>query len=111
VKVLYGEGLTPHTGPESCVSDREVRGEALTGDCIGQPLSRERILPRGADAVVPAEGETAQALCVSGRPSGRGRRPWHVQTLLVREPGDLGSVRDAMSVAVRVGKARSRSRR
>src|SRR5258707_4001208 len=28
-------------GPESCVTHREVRDEALTGEPAGQPLSRE----------------------------------------------------------------------
>lgn len=42
MKVRYGKGVTTHTGPESCVGIREDVGEALTGDCIGQPLSRER---------------------------------------------------------------------
>jgi hypothetical protein len=29
-------------GPESCVSDREVWGEALTGESMGQVLVRDR---------------------------------------------------------------------
>jgi len=48
----YGEGLATHTDPESCAVDREVGGEALTGECAGRVLSREiggRL--RGADAV------------------------------------------------------------
>ena len=39
VQVLYGEGLASRTGPESCVAVREDRCEALTGECVGQPLS------------------------------------------------------------------------
>lgn len=35
VKVHYGEGVATHTGPESCVRDRKVTGEALTGDRAG----------------------------------------------------------------------------
>lgn len=46
MEVSYSEGLAIHTGPESCASGREATGEALTGDCIGQPLSRERIQSR-----------------------------------------------------------------
>src|ERR1700736_5457672 len=42
-QVLYGEGLASHTGPESCVAVREDRCEALTGECVGQPLSGENI--------------------------------------------------------------------
>jgi hypothetical protein len=41
VQVLYGEGLASHTGPESCVAVREDRCEALTGECVGQPLVRQ----------------------------------------------------------------------
>jgi hypothetical protein len=39
----------------------------------------------------------------------RGRRPWHVQTLLVREPGDLAADQQR-SLLARIGKARSRIR-
>ena len=56
VQVSYGEGVANHTGLESCVAHREVRGEALTKVCTGQPLSRESILFRDADAVSWAEG-------------------------------------------------------
>ncbi len=48
----YGEGPATHTGPESCAVDREVWGEALTGECAGRVLSREIIGQlRGADVV------------------------------------------------------------
>ena len=53
MEVSYGEGLATHTGPESCTVDREVGGEALTGECAGRVLSREisGFQLRGADAV------------------------------------------------------------
>ena len=53
MEVSYGEGLATHTGPESCAVDREVGGEALTGECAGRVLSREisGYQLRGADAV------------------------------------------------------------
>jgi len=51
MKESYGEGLATHTGPESCAVDREVGGEALTGECAGRVLSRESCFLRGADAV------------------------------------------------------------
>jgi len=35
------EGVATHDDPESCVTDREARGEALTGACAGTVLSRE----------------------------------------------------------------------
>ena len=52
MKVHYDKGVTTHIGPESCVGIREGAGEALTGDHIGQPLSRESAFIPGADAVV-----------------------------------------------------------
>lgn len=51
MKESYGKGLAIRTGPESCVSTREGRGEALTGVRAGRVLSRERNSLRGADAV------------------------------------------------------------
>ena len=52
MEVSYGEGLATHTGPESCAVDREVEGEALTGECAGRVLSREIFGQlRGADVV------------------------------------------------------------
>lgn len=48
----YGEGLAIHTGPESCAVDREVGGEALTGESAGRVSSREISGQlRGADVV------------------------------------------------------------
>jgi hypothetical protein len=44
VQVPCDEGVAIHIGPESCAVAREGLGEALTGGCIGQPLSRERVL-------------------------------------------------------------------
>jgi len=88
VRVHCSEGVAIHTGLESCVDDPRGRGEALTGDRIGQPLSRENLL-RGADAVETAEGNMAGGVIASHSTTLRGLRPWHVRTLLAREPGDL----------------------
>src|SRR6478672_10455405 len=44
VKVPCDEGVAIHIGPKSCAVAREGLGEALTGERIGQPLSRERVL-------------------------------------------------------------------
>ena len=97
--------------PESCAAHREVRREALTGVRIGQPLSRDRKLIPGADAVSKAEGNTTGCVIASTPPTRRGRRPWHVRTLLVREPGDLQFDRGCQyRPTARIGKARSRSR-
>jgi hypothetical protein len=112
VQVHYDKGVTTHIGPESCVGIREGAGEALTGDHIGQPWSRERVFSvSGADAVHLAEGNTAGCASASARTARRGQRTWHVWTLLVRELGDLtgGQVGACVSL-VRIGKVRSRSR-
>ena len=91
MEVHYGEGVASHTGPEPCAVVREDLGEASAGDRIGQPLSREIDVIPGADAVPLTEGNTDGHAIASARPARRGRRPWHVRTLLVREPGDLMS--------------------
>jgi hypothetical protein len=75
VKVHCGEGLATHTGPESCVDDPRGRGEALTGDRTGQPLSHESLF-RGADAVETAEGNMAGGVIASRSTIPRGPRPW-----------------------------------
>ena len=51
MQVSYSEGLANHTGPESCVGIREDVGEALTGERIGQPSSRESLIFPDADVV------------------------------------------------------------
>ena len=59
-----------------------------------------------------AEGNTDGHANASARSARRGRRPWHVRTLFVREPGDLtvDQQRQYACCVVRIGKARSRSR-
>ena len=110
MQVHYSEGVANRTGPEPCVFGREAEGEASAGDCIGQPLSREIGLFPGADAVLLTEGNTDGHAIASARPARRGRRPWHVQTLLVREPGDLMLDQGGLPPLARTGEARSRSR-
>lgn len=88
MEVHCDEGVAIHIGPEPCVHARESMGEASAGERIGQPLSRERHIP-GADAVDSAEGDTVGRDSASTRTARRGRRPWHVRTLFVREPGGL----------------------
>jgi hypothetical protein len=89
VKVRRDEGIANRIGPESCAGIRESCGEASIGECTGQPLSRERSHIPGADAVQIAEGNTGGHASASARTTRRGRRPWHVQTVLAREPGGL----------------------
>ena len=110
VQVHYDEGVAIHIGPESCAGGREAVREALTGECAGQPLSHEKVDIPGADAVRYAEGHTKGRAIASSPTTRRGRRPWHVQTLFVREPGGLVVDQGGMPRLVRIGKARSRSR-
>jgi hypothetical protein len=58
VQVHHDEGVANRVDPESCASTREGIGEALTGERIGQPLSRESTLILGADVVPVTEGNT-----------------------------------------------------
>jgi RNA-directed DNA polymerase len=80
VQVSYSEGLADHIGPESCVVDGDVQGEALTGERAGWVLSRESLLVQGADDVALSEGNTGGCVmraaarpCVVEDPSMRGR--------------------------------------
>jgi hypothetical protein len=109
VRVRRNEGVATHIDPKPCAGIREGVGEASAGERIGQPLSRESEIPQGADAVSLAEGNTGGQVSASVRPTLRGLRPWHVRTLLVREPGDL-QLDHLHDGVIRIGKARSRSR-
>ena len=94
MQVHHDEGVAIYIDPEPCVGVREDGDEASVGESIGQPLSRESLNP-GADAVSNAEGNTNRRIIASARSTRRGRRTWHVQTLLAREPGDLAIDRSA----------------
>ena len=89
MKVHHGEGVAIRIGPEPCVGIREGVGEASVGERLGQPLSRESKKVSGADVVRSTEGNMDGGVIASARPTRRGRRPWHVWTLFVRESGDL----------------------
>jgi hypothetical protein len=111
VKVPNSEDRASYAVPESCGACREVRREALTGEPVGQPLSRESFIDQGADAVSVAEGNTLQSEIARTARTLRGLRTWHAGRLLAREPGDLLSGRKwQCHETVRIGKARSRSR-
>ena len=90
MRVPRDEGIANHIGPEPCAGIREGVGEASAGIREGQPLSRDRKLVPGADAVCVAEGKTSECASASTRATRRGRRTWHARTLFAREPGDLG---------------------
>ena len=110
VKVHCDEGVAIHVAPDPCAGAREDVGEASVGDRIGQPLSRETVINPSADVVYLTEGKIGRRDTASARRARRGLRPWHVRTLLVREPGDLWIGHKPSGLMVRGGKARSRSR-
>ena len=99
MQVHYDEGVAIHIGPKPCVAIRKDADEASAGEGTGQPLNRERPIIPGADTVPNVEGHTHGRAIISERlTTRRGHRPWHVQKLLVREPGGprpAGSARNA----------------
>ena len=82
MQVSHSEGPANHTGPESCVGICEGAGEALTGERIGQPLSRESLKISGADVVAFTEGNMDGRVSASVWTARRGRRTWHGQKLV-----------------------------
>jgi len=110
VQVHYDEEVANHIGPEPCAGIREDVGEASAGERAGQPLSRDRKLIPGADAVCVVEGNMSKGANASTWATRRGRRTWHARMLLGREPGDPTSDHRRVADLVRIGKARSRSR-
>ena len=104
MEVSHSEGRAYRTGPESCVSAREGRGEALTGERAGQVLSYVTHFVRSADAFTAAEGNTAGRRYAGSPLAPRSLRPWHVWKLLVREPGDLTPGRPEMAGPHREGR-------
>ena len=95
MQVRCDEGVAIHIDPKPCVCAREGAGEASAGERIGQPLSRESQIIPGADVLIPTEGDMAERDNGSVPTARRGRRPWHVRKLFVREPGDLSPIRGA----------------
>lgn len=89
MKVSYDEDLANHIDPESCVGDRKAAGEALTGERMGQVLSRERGFAPGCRRRQLARKATRTASISQDvfRPRVVGD-PVHVRKLLAREPGD-----------------------
>ena len=62
VQVHHDEGVANRIDPESCAITREGIGEALTGERIGQPLSRESTLILGADTFRSSTWHRDQAM-------------------------------------------------
>jgi len=61
MKVRYRKGIASHPDPESCGGLREEAVEALTGESVGQPLSREIRLSGVPTLLSEAEGHTEGA--------------------------------------------------
>lgn len=110
MQVHCDEGVAIHIGPEPCVVAREGKGEASAGERAGQVLSPENYYFRNADALPIVEGNTDRGAIASPWTGRRGQRPWHVRRLLAREPGGPTPGRRGVTMTVRIGKARSRSR-
>jgi hypothetical protein len=110
VRVHHDEDLASHIGPEPCADVCEEVGEASVGECTGQPLSRERKVSSGCRRRGNCGRLHSRRVSASALLTARGRRTWTVRTLLVWEPGDLQLDRLGHDRAVRIGKARSRSR-
>ena len=109
MRVPCDEGVAIHIGPESCAGAREGLCEALTGERIGQPLSRESFLFWVPTQCILRKATRPDApLRAQGRPG------------VVRDPGMCRrSLRGNREISrstvrqqppVRIGKARSRSR-
>ena len=92
MQVHHDEGVANRIDPESCADTREGIGEALTGERIGQPLSRESTLIPGADVVPLTEGNTDGRDNASAQTARRGLRHWHVR-------GDRDPLHDRAIVA------------
>ena len=110
MKVHCDEGVANHIGPEPCAVVCKGGGEASAGESIGQPLSLENYVHLGRRRVTHRGRQHVRRASASAWTAQRGQRPWHVQTLLVREPGDPMSGQRPIAAVVRIGKARSRSR-
>ena len=109
MEVHHDEGVANRIDPESCADAREGIGEALTGERIGQPLSRESFL-----FWVPTPCKLWKATCPGALTRAFGRPG------VVRDPGmcrrslhgnrEISRSTVRQQPAVRIGKARSRSR-
>ena len=90
MQVHHDEGVANRIDPESCASTREGIGEALTGERIGQPSSRESLIFPDADVFRITEGNMGSAITRALTQSGVVEDPEHVRKLFAREPGGLG---------------------
>jgi hypothetical protein len=89
VQVHCDERVAIYISPEPCAGLREDVGEASAGECIGQVMEPRKELHPGCRRRSYCGRQNERRRYASIRSIRRGQRPWHVQTLLVREPGDL----------------------
>jgi hypothetical protein len=86
-------------------------GQALAQAALPQGFVYLRDIDPTIVQVAPlTEGNTDGRDIASAQTARRGRRHWHVRTLLAREPGDPTSDHRRVAGLARIGKARSRSR-
>ena len=109
MQVHHDEELAIRIGPEPCVGVRKDVDEASVGEGIGQQLSRRKLYP-GRRRCFECGRQHDQARHRERLAARCGRRTWHVQKLLEREPGDPTSGQRQRIAVARIGKARSRSR-
>jgi hypothetical protein len=110
VQVRCSEGVATHTGPESCVSGREARGEALTGERIGQPSSRERVFSRAPTSSTGRKATRSEASAQAADRPGVVKEPGMCARSLRGNREISSPTTDPQGRLVRIGKARSRSR-
>ncbi len=79
MKELHREGLAIHPGPESCASDRKVRGEALTGEHAGPVLSRENDNFGVPTLSKQGEGNTGRAATARTSPDPARSETWSMR--------------------------------
>jgi hypothetical protein len=110
VEVRYDKGVAIHIGPEPCAGTREGVGEASAGECIGQPLSRERVFSR--EPMLSTERKATRRDAISRAPIRFGVvvDPGMCRSFLYGNRELSRSARGSRSSLVRGGKARSRSR-
>ena len=109
MKEPYIEGLANHGDPESCVGTRKGVGEALTGERIGEVLSRE--INSGVPTLLnEREGYIEAGAMASASRTPRGRRPSACADARCTGTGRSHVRSDDFGDPGRIGKAKAASR-
>ena len=95
MQVRCDEGLAIRIGPEPCAFEPRGSGRSVDRGTHRPAIEPRKVIVLGADAFVTAEGDMGRGDIASPCSARRGRRPWHVRKLFVREPGDLSLIRGA----------------